>query len=304
MSNQAITWAYQQRGLKPGPKFLLVTLGNYADENAECFPGIDTLAADCDMHRATVIRGIQTLEEEEKIEIIHRGGDGSGRKSNIYRLACSHEFSGKVANCDIGGKVANCDGLSRKMQLAKSQNATKGKVANCDGQSRKNRGAKSQNATRTLREPPVEPPVEREEVEKRGGQQQGGGVTHSPIPDCFEVTKEHRDYAKIHGLPNPDELIHEFKNHQQSKGNMTADWDAEFRKWMHREKRYVRTDRSGGGKNSRLPEYARLPFDNEQLEPHAIKHNLQRPGSLDKYGQYRSKLQIEIDARLVKEGYK
>ncbi len=125
MSNQAITWAYKQSGLKPGPKFVLVTLGNYADDKSECFPSIETLASDCGMHRSTVIDAIKKLESAERLEVIHRGGDGGGRKSNVYRLACSPLFVGNVGKTDSASKVGNSDGLSRNLPGAKSEIPTR-----------------------------------------------------------------------------------------------------------------------------------------------------------------------------------
>ena len=44
MSNRAITWAYGQQGLKGGPKFVLVTLADMADQEHSCIPGIKLLA--------------------------------------------------------------------------------------------------------------------------------------------------------------------------------------------------------------------------------------------------------------------
>ena len=86
MSVQAMTWAYRQTGLKSGAKFLLVTLANYADGNGECFPSVQRLSFDTGMSSRNVIRGIQELANRGYLESITRPGDGSGRKSNVYRL--------------------------------------------------------------------------------------------------------------------------------------------------------------------------------------------------------------------------
>lgn len=51
-------------------------------------------------------------------------------------------------------------------------------------------------------------------------------------------------------------------------------------------------------KKQNKPEWAKLPFDDEQLESHARKHGLQMPAKMDSYKQYRSKLQSEIESRL------
>ncbi|MEW8052735.1 MAG: hypothetical protein AB2809_20440, partial [Candidatus Thiodiazotropha sp.] len=61
-------------------------------------------------------------------------------------------------------------------------------------------------------------------------------LTH--IPEDFNVTKRHSDYAAMHGLPDPGLHVLTFVNHSKSKGNLSADWDAEFFKWLSREKVY------------------------------------------------------------------
>lgn len=54
------------------------------------------------MHRATVIRHLQTLINQGYISKKARPGDGSGRKYNIYQLNCLKKKQGKVAENDIG----------------------------------------------------------------------------------------------------------------------------------------------------------------------------------------------------------
>jgi hypothetical protein len=65
----------------------------------------------------------------------------------------------------------------------------------------------------------------------------------SPIPDDFSVTKQHADYARIHGLPDPHDCVLQFVAHHQAKGTLSADWDAEFRKWLANERVYRKTTR-------------------------------------------------------------
>jgi DNA-binding MarR family transcriptional regulator len=94
-----MTWAYRQRGLNPTAKFLLVTIANYADDDGMCYPGIETLATDTCMGRRTVIRNIQELENKGYLEKVIRPGNGSGRKSNVYKLIWSaKKRTSKVPN--------------------------------------------------------------------------------------------------------------------------------------------------------------------------------------------------------------
>lgn len=68
------------------------------------------------------------------------------------------------------------------------------------------------------------------------------------IPPDFSVTDEHREYAKFHQLPNPDDLVLEFVAHYESTIKLSNNWDAMFRKWMAKENGFqkARPDNSGG----------------------------------------------------------
>jgi hypothetical protein len=62
------------------------------------------------------------------------------------------------------------------------------------------------------------------------------------IPDDFAVTEQHREYARMHRLPKPEDHLLAFVNHHQAKGTRLANWDAEFRKWLARQKGYAQID--------------------------------------------------------------
>ncbi|MEW8645221.1 MAG: helix-turn-helix domain-containing protein [Candidatus Thiodiazotropha endolucinida] len=102
MSIHAINWAYDQKIKNPQAKFILVTLADYCNKNGISYPSIDTLQDRTGMHRATVIRHLQTLINQGYITKEIRPGDGSGRKYNIYHFNCLKKKQGKVAECDIG----------------------------------------------------------------------------------------------------------------------------------------------------------------------------------------------------------
>ena len=63
MSFQAMAWAVNQRTGDALGRCLLLTLANYADEHGKCWPSLNRLAEDCEMHRATVIRKLEALTE-------------------------------------------------------------------------------------------------------------------------------------------------------------------------------------------------------------------------------------------------
>lgn len=61
MSFQAMAWAVKQKTGDALGRCLLLTLANYADEHGKCWPSLSRLAEDCEMHRASVIRKLETL---------------------------------------------------------------------------------------------------------------------------------------------------------------------------------------------------------------------------------------------------
>lgn len=63
MSFQAMAWAVKQKTGDALGRCLLLTLANYSDEHGKCWPSLNRLADDCEMHRATVIRKLEALCE-------------------------------------------------------------------------------------------------------------------------------------------------------------------------------------------------------------------------------------------------
>jgi len=63
MSFQAMAWAVEQKTGDAIARSLLLTLANYADEHGKCWPSLNRLSDDCEMHRATVIRKLEQLSQ-------------------------------------------------------------------------------------------------------------------------------------------------------------------------------------------------------------------------------------------------
>lgn len=87
MSIKAIKWAIEQPIDSHGAKLLLVVIANYADENGRAWPGQKTLRHQVRATRKSIIRWISELERAGYLTTERRGGDGEGRKPNIYKLA-------------------------------------------------------------------------------------------------------------------------------------------------------------------------------------------------------------------------
>jgi len=69
MSHKATNWAFSQRGLKPGPKLVLLCLADRHNPDMGCFPAQETLAEDAAVSRATLNR---YLDELQALGLIHR----------------------------------------------------------------------------------------------------------------------------------------------------------------------------------------------------------------------------------------
>jgi hypothetical protein len=85
MSFQYMAQAIKAKGLTTTEKFLLLMICNYADSDGYCFPKIDTLASDCEIHKRTVIRNIDKLCEKGILKKTNRYKNKM-QTSNLYKI--------------------------------------------------------------------------------------------------------------------------------------------------------------------------------------------------------------------------
>ena len=86
MSVQAITWAYQTDISDPIKKFILVTLGNYADEYGVCWPSQTTIIAACPCSVRKLRECLKSLEADAWIQRIQRRRKNGSRRSDAVLL--------------------------------------------------------------------------------------------------------------------------------------------------------------------------------------------------------------------------
>ena len=72
MSFEAMRWASEQQAGASINKLLLLLLGNYADQNYECFPSIGKLAQMAEASESTIRRSLRDLEARGLININQR----------------------------------------------------------------------------------------------------------------------------------------------------------------------------------------------------------------------------------------
>jgi hypothetical protein len=84
----ALSWAWDQEGLDPIEKFVLVAISDAHNEsNGRCFPSVKTIARRTGASERTVQRYIGQLERRALIARVANFGEDGRQRSNEYRLA-------------------------------------------------------------------------------------------------------------------------------------------------------------------------------------------------------------------------
>jgi|TARA_R110000823_G_scaffold276266_1_gene394893 hypothetical protein len=87
MSIECLNLALKAQGLTPTKKFILVLLGNYADENGKCYPSYRHIAEIVGLKDTKgVQRAIKEFEQDGLLSIERRVNDKGGYTSNMYQL--------------------------------------------------------------------------------------------------------------------------------------------------------------------------------------------------------------------------
>ena len=79
MSYRATSWAFQQKGLRPAQKVVLLYLADHHNPDYGCFPSQHSLARDCEMSRASLNTQLRELEERGLIRRIRIRDPHSGQ---------------------------------------------------------------------------------------------------------------------------------------------------------------------------------------------------------------------------------
>nr|WP_263618345.1 helix-turn-helix domain-containing protein [Ruegeria marisrubri] len=150
MSHRAVNWALEQRHLKPGPWIVLIQLSDRHNKDTRAvFPDQFTIAADCNMSRATVNRHIDILEDLDLVRRVQRVHPVTKKQLGTHYILgldfanppiIEHAVSqiatrgseGQNEN-KSGGRVSNCDtgAVSQKTQKPCLKNDDS-RVSNCD----------------------------------------------------------------------------------------------------------------------------------------------------------------------------
>jgi len=86
MSGFAKIWAWEQRGLSPTEKCVLIGLADFHTENGGCFPSLKRVAELVNVSIDTVHRTIDKLIEKGLVRKHSRQKEDGGKNSNLYDL--------------------------------------------------------------------------------------------------------------------------------------------------------------------------------------------------------------------------
>lgn len=81
----AKAWVKKQEGLNALPKWLLMALADYVDEEYKCFPSVATLSKHTAMHPNSITRNMGILIEGGFVTKVEQGSLAA-KKSNVYQL--------------------------------------------------------------------------------------------------------------------------------------------------------------------------------------------------------------------------
>lgn len=110
MSNEALTWAFEQTIKPSGRHFVLVALANYADSQGWCYPSQETLAKRTSQDERTVRDHLKALEEEGLIAREPRRRKDGKRTSDGFTLVGFIAVEGAVEEAEAtpaGGRAVN-----------------------------------------------------------------------------------------------------------------------------------------------------------------------------------------------------
>ena len=101
----------KQVGLKPAAKIVLYWLADHHNgETGACFPSLATLAKECEMDKATVVRHLNKLEKDGLIVRHERRRGNGSRTSTGYELRLKQPVAEYYSPCrkTQTTPVANC----------------------------------------------------------------------------------------------------------------------------------------------------------------------------------------------------
>lgn len=121
-----MTWAITQKTGNPAAKVVLLSLANYANADAECWPKIATIADETEMSARSVHAHLTALRDRGLIDWRHQARPDGSQTANIYRLIMAPDgpVTGREgANAQFGGSAKSADPPLQNLQTPPARSA-------------------------------------------------------------------------------------------------------------------------------------------------------------------------------------
>lgn len=189
MSHRATNWAFEQRGLKPATKLVLLCLADRHNPDYGCFPAQETLANDTEMSRSALNEHLKTLEAAGLIRREQRRSGRTHRQvSTRYVLAFEFETPPQDHEkpCTDSGHGNKADSVSGNAEKPCPDSA-ESRVRNPD--------------TNPVREPVKKPVKEREGAQARvGGETENQDIETTETPGRADFDRRVQAYVSGKGF--------------------------------------------------------------------------------------------------------
>lgn len=126
MAIVAIEWAFAQEVPVPSAKLVLLALADHINRHGKAWPSIARLSERTNLHRATVIRALETLTGLGLIEVDNRNGSVNHYRLTIEPVAECDGSHVQHPSQDATPPVAGCDRTRRNLRpvTVKNRNLT------------------------------------------------------------------------------------------------------------------------------------------------------------------------------------
>jgi hypothetical protein len=156
VSHEARHWAWSLADLPTPVRLLLLALAEHVRDGTTCFPGQTRLAAMCSVSERQVRNLLRELQLRGLISVEHRAGQGSGRRSNLYRLAMVERPPDP--DCPEGYLEAGFRNGASASEEASGNPVPGNRNSGAGNRKRASAETKERNRRKKLRETPPNPP--------------------------------------------------------------------------------------------------------------------------------------------------
>lgn len=225
MSLQATSWALDQVEADPNFKIILFALGDHANQDHECWPGIQLIAKRACISTRTVKRRLAALADYGVITIIPRSAGYNGR-GNTYRLHVGQRFN--LMEADQWERIPeDLPGHPEAIgdNLSPLENGQRGQSVPSNGDT----AVSPRMGTQLC--PPNHNRIVKESINNNIHSYAGGAPEKIPID--WQPTAETAQLLADQGVPLwfIDDMAGPFRLYWLDRGGVNHSWESMFYRW-------------------------------------------------------------------------